>query len=109
MTARRGKGEGAISLRKDGRWEARITLEPLSEKRRRRAFYGTTRTEVAKKLRLAQAKVDANIPLPPENLTLESHLLTWLETKRSKVRPDTLRRYRDLCQHIIAIVGARKL
>ena len=49
---RRGKGEGAIYRRKDGRWTASITLEPKGGKRTRRNFYGSSRAEVAKKLRM---------------------------------------------------------
>ena len=39
---KRGKGEGSVSQRKDGRWEARLTLSDG----RRKSFYGKTRQEV---------------------------------------------------------------
>ncbi|MGH2603508.1 MAG: hypothetical protein ACRDJ9_29505, partial [Dehalococcoidia bacterium] len=43
---KRGHGEGTIGQRKDGRWEARITLPDG----KRRAIYGKTRRQVADKL-----------------------------------------------------------
>jgi integrase len=42
--AKRGNNEGSISKRPDGRWEGRVTLE----QGRRKSFYGTTRSDVAK-------------------------------------------------------------
>jgi integrase len=46
--SRRGKGEGAIYQRKDGRWASTITFDPIAGKRQRKSFYGKTRAEVAK-------------------------------------------------------------
>lgn len=45
--SRRGHGEGTISKRRDGRWEARVDLGWMDGKRVRRTFYGSTRNEVA--------------------------------------------------------------
>jgi integrase len=108
MATRRGKGEGSITQRRDGRWEARLTL-PQGGRRQRRAFYGKTRAEAARKLRDALRKQDEGLPLPPENLTLEAHLRTWLEAKRATLRPETWRRYNDLVGHIIPVLGRRRL
>jgi hypothetical protein len=49
-TRRRGKGEGSITQRPDGRWVARVDLGWQEGKRRRKAVYGRTRREVADKL-----------------------------------------------------------
>jgi integrase len=46
---RRGHGEGSISLRKDGRYQAAITLD----NHKRKYFYGKTRKEVQDKLNRA--------------------------------------------------------
>ena len=43
---RRGHGEGSISLRKDGRYQAAITLDH----HKRKYYYGKTRKEVQDKL-----------------------------------------------------------
>ena len=53
MTARRGKGEGGIHKRPDGRWEVRLDLGFVNSKRQRKSVYGRTRKEVADKLRVA--------------------------------------------------------
>jgi len=46
----RGHNEGTISQRKDGRWQARVTLPDGT----RRAFYAKTRIEAAAQLHDAQ-------------------------------------------------------
>jgi integrase len=43
---RRGNGEGTITRRKDGRWEARYTVHS-AEGPKRKVLYGKTRGEVA--------------------------------------------------------------
>ncbi len=50
---RRSNGEGSLSKRKDGRWQAAYTIDG-----KRKYLYGKTRKEVAKKLREALAKTD---------------------------------------------------
>ena len=49
---RRGNGEGTITRRKDGRWEARYTVHS-AEGPKRKVLYGKTRGEVAEKLNKA--------------------------------------------------------
>jgi integrase len=51
---RRGNGEGSISPRKDGRWEAKYTAH-TAHGPKRRALYGKTRKEAADKLARALA------------------------------------------------------
>ncbi len=110
MSSRRGKGEGTITQRQDGRWEAKITLTPISGKRRRRVFYGKTRAEVAKKLREAQRKVDENLPLPSERTTVAAYLATWLESKKGNLRAETWRRYEDMVRlHLVPQLGRNAL
>ena len=57
MRRRRGKGEGSIARRKDGRWEARYTI-PTADGPKRKALYGRTRAEVTEKLTKATAERD---------------------------------------------------
>lgn len=47
---RRGRGEGSITHRPDGRWMARVDLGVQDGKRRYKALYGKTRKDVAGKL-----------------------------------------------------------
>ena len=51
---RRGNGEGSISRRKDGRWEAKYTAH-TADGPKRRTLYGKTRKEAADKLARALA------------------------------------------------------
>lgn len=109
--ARRGKGEGSIHLRGDGRWAATVTLEPKGGKRQRRTFYGKTAGEVAKKLREAQKKLDDNLPLPSEQETVNSYLHTWLqEFAKPDLRPRTFTSYQLIVdKHLTPELGKLKL
>jgi len=108
--SRRGKGEGSIVLRKDGRWEAKITLNDGGT-RLRRSFYGNSHAEVAKKLRIAQKKVDDNLPIPSERETVEGFLKKWLEeTAKPNLRPRTFASYKMIVDHhLIPVLGRIRL
>ena len=43
---RRGNGEGTITRRKDGRWEARYYAPTLNNGTKRKTIYGKTQAEV---------------------------------------------------------------
>ena len=78
MAKRRGRGEGSISKRKDGRWEARIDLGWETGKRLRKAFYGKTGAEVAAKLTEALAARRRGVPMADEREQLGPWLDRWL-------------------------------
>src|SRR5262245_50856460 len=108
--SRRGKGEGSIRLRKDGRWEGTLQLTPRGGKRQRRSFFGKTQAEALRKLRDAQNKLDRNEVLVPARLTLASHLATWLVEKKKTLRAESWRRYDDLCRlYIVPAIGNVRL
>ena len=61
-------------------------------------------------MKAAQRKVETGSPLPPERLTLGSHLETWLGEKEKTLRPDTHRRYKDYVKlYLEPIVGSKRL
>jgi len=101
---KRGNGEGSITRLSDGRFQARVTL-PTGK---RKAYYGRSRTEVAGKLTDALKSVRDSVPLPGERLKVGSFLESWLENSASqKVRPKTLRFYRDFVRlHIAPAIGS---
>ena len=109
VMARRGRGEGSISLRKDGRWEARI----VDRNGRRRSLYGKTRQEVARELRKAQNAAEKGLAIPSLTTTVEEHLTGWLGRKKAgadAVRPQSWNRYRaSLEVHVIPAIGKIKL
>jgi integrase len=75
--ARRGRGEGSIRYRADGRWEVSVTLGD-----QRRSFYGKTRAEVTKKLTAAQRDFEQGQFIGDARQTVAQYLASWLETKR---------------------------
>ena len=50
MSKRRGRHEGTIFQRKDGRWSGSLDLGWEQGRRKRKCFYGATRAEVREKL-----------------------------------------------------------
>lgn len=96
MSRRRGRGEGGITKRKDGRWMAQVDLGWQNGKRRRKALYGRTRAEVQDKLREALHRRDHGLPPVPEQETVGSFLRRWLDIRRSQVRQGTWKRYEQI-------------
>jgi integrase len=96
--ARRSKGEGtAPKLQADGRWRAELTLGTGPDgKRKRKIFYGATRTECAKALRDAVADRDKGLLLEGRPPSLGEWMHHWVENIAPvKVRPRTLVGYRS--------------
>jgi integrase len=86
---RRGHGEGAIGLYKDGRWVARIDLGIVEGKRKRKAIYGKTRKEVAEKLKVALREQQQGVNIAPKQQTLGKFLDEWLANVVSQSRRPT--------------------
>jgi integrase len=103
---KRGNAEGTIFHRKDGRWCAQVSLG----RGRRKALYGTTRAQVARKLITVTKQLQDGLPVPTEQLTTGSFLAEWLDSVKSQVRPRTWRRYREyLLRHAIPVLGRIRL
>ena len=66
-----------ISIRPDGRYQARYTLNG-----KRYTIYGKTQKEVEKKLRDAQYEIDHGIYAKPERITVDAWYKTWLKEYR---------------------------
>ena len=91
---RRGNGEGTITRRKDGRWEARYYVQ-TSKGQKRKAVYGKTRAEVAMKLAKAVTDRDGGLAYDAVNITVAEYLRGWLaDAVRDTVRQ---RRPRGVC------------
>src|SRR2546428_9050079 len=107
LMGRRGHGEGSISLRKDGRYQAAITLE----NHKRKYFYGETRKEVQDKLNKALYEQKQGMLATGPQQTLKVFLEKWLEqvcglTKRA----NTYKTYRSAIRaHILPSLGYVKL
>jgi integrase len=109
--SRRGKNEGSIYKRRDGRWTATITTGREAGRRRRHSFYGKTRAEVAAKLATALRNQQSRLRFPDERLTVTAFLTYWLkESAAQTLRPRTLVSYRLIVEkHLTPILGMHRL
>lgn len=109
MSKQRGKGEGSIRPRKDGRWEARITvgLTPTGNPKQR-SVYGKTRAEVAKKLTEMLANQDQGLLTEPNKATVAAYVERMI-SNRVNVTEGTRYKLRCEVKPILNILGAMRL
>ncbi len=102
---RRGRGEGSIFKRSDGRWAASISLG----QGRRDSFYGKTREEVRRRLVEAlHATEHGTLTTGKATQTVAAFLTEWLEGLQ--VRPGTAIAYwRNVQRYIIPAIGKVRL
>ena len=113
--SRRGNGEGTITRRKDGRWEARYSVH-TADGLKRPVIYGRTRSEVAEKLNQALSARSNGLTLDAGRLTVGEYLDRWLEdcvkplVDAGKMAHSSYVRYAGLVRnHITPSLGHRKL
>jgi integrase len=108
--ARRGNGEGTITRRKDGRWEARYYAQTVNGAKRK-ILYGKTRAEARDKLAKALSDRIDGIVYDDENMTLSEYLDVWLKgSVFGSVRQSTYDRDTNLVNnHIKPVLGGLKL
>ena len=108
--ARRGKGEGSIYRRRDGRWVAELDLGYRDGKRRRRTLYGRNYEEVRAKLRKAHADQDHGLPLGDSRQTVREFFIRWLEAVRPSLSQRTWERYEQYTRlHVVPGLGDFKV
>lgn len=110
---RAAQGSGSIRQRKDGRWEARITVgtDPGTGKPVRRSIYGDTQKDVRKRMTEILREIDRGTYQAPDKTTVSEWLDTWMETFCAiKVKPLTYSSYEAAIKnHIKPRIGAIKL
>jgi hypothetical protein len=89
MTKRRGRGEGSVYRRKDGR----CIGEYEDANGKKRYVSGKTKAEVRQKLRKMLTDRDAGIAYDSENLTVGGYLDRWLDAIKGSVRERTWQRH----------------
>ena len=106
-TRRRGRGEGSIYQRADGRWAARLSAGYQRGRRARVWVYGRTRGECASKLAIAIRAHEQGILAAPSRLTTGEYLARWLDDcARPHLRPRTLVSYAQVVRlHIEPHLG----
>jgi len=94
---RRSPGEGSITQRTDGRWQASIQLDG-----KRRSVYGQTRLEAADKLDALKRQAHAAGRLPASGKTTVNALLdAWLEVKAPHLKARTLADYGSIADTLL--------
>lgn len=103
--ARRGRGEGSVYQRQDGRWAGAVTVGAGPDgKRIRRAVYGQDKATVMRRLRELQA--DAGVILPGQVVTLNALLDRWLAAAKTRVKATSWARYDGIARlHIRPALG----
>ena len=113
MGKRRTTGEGAIYKAADGRWRASLELGWKDGQRQRKVLSGTTKAEVATKLRQHLGLQDEGLPVPREGKgpTVEEWLWHWLDTiQPRRVREQTLMtQIGAVSNHIVPSIGRVRL
>ena len=105
---KRGNNEGTITRRKDGRWEARVSLgRDATGKIQRITLYGKSRQEVSAKLAKALHDRQQGTLVKPHKQTLGDWLEIWLEQyKRPSIRAITFDTYAMIMQrHLKPTLG----
>lgn len=106
MAGKRGNNEGSITKRKDGIWEARISLEDG----KRKSFYARTRQEAVRKLAAATRDRDAGLPMLGDQQTVGQYLISWLEAAKPTIRERTWVRYESYVRlHAIPVLGSVRI
>jgi integrase len=111
MSRRRGKGEGSITERLDGRWQVQIDLGRGVDGRRRRKFaYAATQAEAVDLLRKFGGRAVEGQLLATSTPTVKAYLADWFATNSDSWRPSTRRSYRGTIDlHLVPAFGALRL
>ena len=96
--SRRGKNEGSIYQREDGRWVSVVSDGYKNGKRRRKSIYGATRKEVQEELTRALRSQQLGLPVESDRLTVGTWLKQWLKQQEPPAtRPKS---YEDYETHV---------
>jgi integrase len=108
---RRGKGEGSIRQRADGRWEVRIDLgRGLDGKRRQKSVCTETEADAIAELKKLHSRTVGGYVLQTSTPTVASFLDDWFATNRDAWRPSTRRSYRHAIDgHLVTAFGPLRL
>ena len=107
MGRRRGRGEGSVGRRSDGRWMARVDRGWQNGRRVQQALYGRTMAEVVEKLGRAQQALRDGLPVAVHRQTVGQFLSQWLDqVAQPRVRPRTYQTYEEVIRlHITPHIG----
>lgn len=99
---RREKGEGGVTYRADGRWQATY----IGSDDRRHYLYAPTRKEAAAALAVALRDKDLGLYVGGPAQTVEQYLASWLGHAGGRLSPRTLERYAGQVRiHVVPAIG----
>lgn len=109
--SRRGRGEGSLWQRRDGRWEGRVQLGWSPDGRRQyRSDIARTQMEAIARLKAVRGLVEDGLRVAPAGLTVGTYLARWLADAGPRLRPSTFTRYTGLVRgQLIPQLGRVKL
>ena len=109
--SRRANGEGSVSKRKDGRYEASVWVLAAGGGRKRLRFYVANAKDGRARIRAALASSERGIPAPDRNWTVADYLDRWLaDTVAPTRRQQTYELYeRTVRLHLKPLLGRRSL
>ena len=94
---------GSTYLRRNGRWESRLSLGVVNGKRQSKSFYGSSREEAESKLILA---VFGNASINETKMAVKDLCAEWLSVSSHRVKLSTLANYHmKIEKHIIPQLG----
>ncbi len=103
--ARRGKNEGTIFRKDNGRWRAQVSIEG-----KRLSYTAWSRAECLDWLRRTQTQIDEGLTFKNRNLTLAEYLDDWMAAKAFTLRARSLDQYAKLSTlYLKPILGKMKL
>lgn len=103
--SKRANGEGTITQRSDGSWEAKITING-----KRRSFYGKTQAAAKEKLDKARGEIRSNSFIEPNNTTVSAWLRIWVKEYTTQIKESTRSEYSKIIeQRIVPRLGDRLL
>ncbi|MBV1939871.1 site-specific integrase [Streptomyces sp. BV286] len=111
MAKRRANGEGTITKRKDGRYQAAAYVFRPDGTRTRKFAYGKTREEVASQLTEMQEMTRQGIPAASSTMAFGDYLTYWMATiAPERLKPATLNSYEGLSRlYIRPALGKKRL
>lgn len=111
MAKRRANGEGTITKRADGRYQAAAYVYRPDGTRVRKFVYGRTRDEVSGKLIEMQDKTRQGIPAATSAMAFGDYLTYWLAAIAPiRLKPATLNSYEGLSRlYIKRALGKKRL
>jgi integrase len=111
MPERRGKGEGSIRRRADGRWEVRINLgRGLDGKRRQKSVFAESEADAIAELKKLHGRTAAGHVLNSTTPTVATYLEDWYALNSDTWRPSTRRSYRSaIDRYLVKAFGPMRL